>query len=825
MERPNIRLSTTFGTTSSYSSPRGGGSDEEFVPRDRAAHAANLAFQIDKAMAMAEVREAALASSSNGFYLEFDSAEDVGFAVNSLEDRRQGVRLLNVHEENGITKATVFVPNVKRSFHKAKIERYSDPSKDSEKGNPSGKSLLNNIETISIGSVRSFWTDSLDRLPAYCVPEWVEIWLHSAAKADAGVVEDFFVLLDNLNIEHRDESISFPERFVVLIRADLRNLELLVDCCDSLAEIRASTAATSFFTNLSGREQREWVDDLLGRIDFRKGPSVVCVLDSGVNAAHPLLSPVSTQETLLSANPDWGIGDNVRHGTSVAGIAVYGDLKSLLESGERVFVDHRFESVKIVEAGKENDRELYGAISMQAASRIEVQSSERNRIFCSAVTGDEFEKTDGKPTSWSAAIDELVARPGEEGAELFVVSAGNVNAIDLREAGYPGANEIRSVKSPGQAWNALTVGGYVEEDLPDSDVSKHGFFPVASKGSLSPYSSTSLSWGKRTPVKPEILCPAGCMITNGRDYFSDPSLSVLSTSAEFLKTPFEPFYATSAAVSYAAWMASEIENAYPDFWPETIRALMVHSAEWTEQMKSLYCGTRAKDVKRGGRRALLRTCGYGIPSLDRALSCAANRVNLIVEDKLKPFRQDPGADPKLNDMRYYCLPWPKDILQDLGVSVNARLKITLSYYIEPSPSGVGWNDKYRYPSFGLRFDVNRPDEDLDSFLGRVNANMRNEGESPSQPGSSLWYIGSENRGEGSIHSDFIHASAIELSSIEYVAVYPVCGWWHTRKHLERANSMARFSLVVSIETPDVGVDLYNEVLHQIDLKSPVAIGL
>lgn len=250
---------------------------------------------------------------------------------------------------------------------------------------------------------------------------------------------------------------------------------------------------------------------------------------------------------------------------------------------------------------------------------------------------------------------------------------------------------------------------------------------------------------------------------------------------------------------------------------------MVHSAEWTEQMKSLYCGTRDKDAKRGGRRTLLRTCGYGVPSLDRALSCAANRVNLIVEDELQPFRQESGADPKLNDMRYYCLPWPKDVLQDLGVSVNAKLKITLSYYIEPSPSGVGWNDKYRYPSFGLRFDVNRPDEDLDTFLKRVNASMRDEGKSSSQSGSPLWYIGSENRDEGSIHSDFIDASAIELSSIEYVAVYPVCGWWHTRKHLERANSVARFSLIVSVETPDVDVNLYSEVLHQIDLKSSVAI--
>lgn len=133
-----------------------------------------------------------------------------------------------------------------------------------------------------------------------------------------------------MGIEHKSESTRFPERCVVLMRATLTDLESLVACCGYLAEMRAATTATSFFTNLSGQEQSEWVDDLFARINFEEGVPVVCVLDSGVNAAHPLLSPVSAQETLLSVNPDWGIGDNIKHGTSVAGIAVYGNLKSLL---------------------------------------------------------------------------------------------------------------------------------------------------------------------------------------------------------------------------------------------------------------------------------------------------------------------------------------------------------------------------------------------------------------------------------------------------------------------------------------------------------------
>ena len=223
MERPNIQLPLKFGTTSEYSRPNGGGSENNYVSRDRKTHAARLLSQIDKAIMEAEAREAS-SCSSGGFYLEFDSADDAEFAVNSLEDKRQGVRLLNVHAEGGVTKATVFVPNEKKTFHKEKIERYSDPNKDTKKGNPSGMPLLNNIDNIVAGNVYSLWTDSPDRLPSAHVPKWVEVWLHSEAKAEVDVVDDFFALLDSMGIDHKSESIRFPERCVVLIRATLTDL-------------------------------------------------------------------------------------------------------------------------------------------------------------------------------------------------------------------------------------------------------------------------------------------------------------------------------------------------------------------------------------------------------------------------------------------------------------------------------------------------------------------------------------------------------------------------------------------------------------------------
>ena len=42
---------------------------------------------------------------------------------------------------------------------------------------------------------------------------------------------------------------------------------------------------------------------------------------------------------------------------------------------------------------------------------------------------------------------------------------------------------------------------------------------------------------------------------------------------------------TSPATALASRMAARLISAYPDYWPETIRGLMVHSARWTPAME------------------------------------------------------------------------------------------------------------------------------------------------------------------------------------------------------------------------------------------------
>lgn len=171
----------------------------------------------------------------------------------------------------------------------------------------------------------------------------------------------------------------------------------------------------------------------------------------------------------------------------------------------------------------------------------------------------------------------------------------------------------------------------------------------------------------------------------------------------------------------------------------------------------------------------------------------------------------------MNEMHIHTLPWPTDVLKDLGNEL-VTLKVTLSYFIEPGPGEVGWKDKYRYPSCGLRFDVINSDEDIEDFKKRINVKMRGDdkkdkGEGTS--GSDRWYLGTVNRDVGSIHSDFCELTAVELCESKNIAVYPIVGWWRERSYLDKYDSTIRYSLVVSLSTPKQDVDFYTPIMTEI----------
>jgi len=697
----NIFLSNT-STTNAFSAK---GMATKKIPKFKNpnVHANYIRKRLNEEYARSkEQKKSAAIKYKKGTYLQFEGSPGYDLKIDSLNNQKMGIKLLNIQQKkvNGdknVQQATVYIPDGKENYFLNKVNDFFE--KTTVKGLPRNSDLINSINDINLAMVDAFWTGDKKKIPIKN-KSWCEVWIdydsRDLNKVRSNIdktVSEFIQTCSSLKIDVDDKIIEFPERCVKLIYANKKQLSELIKASDAIAEFRSAPIDVNFFTQLNGNQQQEWIDDLLSRTSFTIGDVAVCVLDTGVASEHPLLKPtIKNDDAIQVENDQWSLQDKNGHGTEVAGIAVYNDLRKVLSDSNKVIINHGLESVKILPDNFKNRPELYGYITQNAVNLAEINNPTTKRIICMAITDSDFDPEDGSPSSWSAAIDQITAGDSEDDSSknLFFISAGNVNPEEAHDGGYPMSNIVHPVEDPAQSWNALTIGAYNDDIEVKNPVFKD-FSPVADKGELSPYSSTSVSWSNSWPVKPELLLNGGNMVTNGNDFDSDEELGLLTTNSKFTNTPLSSIWGTSSAVAQASWMAAELYSAYPNMWPETCRALLVHSAEWTPQMRDQFL---CDDKKTSGRRQLLRTCGYGIPDLNRAKESRENAVNLIIQDVIQPYTKD----GKMNEMKFHEIPWPKEILQDLG-EANAKLKVTLSYFIEPGPGRIGWKNKYRYSSF------------------------------------------------------------------------------------------------------------------------------
>ena len=144
----------------------------------------------------------------------------------------------------------------------------------------------------------------------------------------------------------------------------------------------------------------------------------------------------------------------------------------------------------------------------------------------------------------------------------------------------------------------------------------------------------------------------------GRSVRLPDDLGLLTTYRDPATRHFDIFRDTSAATAMAGNLVGRILAALPERWPETVRALMIHSAEWTIPMHQQFDAAASEQQK----RALLRKYGYGVPSYERAVLSAANDLTIIAEEELQPFWKE-GGSIKTRHMNLHEFPWPRTELQ------------------------------------------------------------------------------------------------------------------------------------------------------------------
>jgi hypothetical protein len=766
-----------------------------------------------------------------GLYLAVEGM--VGGRLPDLNWSSKDIRMGAVRvAPNGAEVGILFVPEKSEAFLTTNVSEYAHQRTPADK--PKHENKFAPVESIRAGDVLSLWTDPRP-LPVDGEMMWWECWVWSDRASN------FLTLVQKLEVRASDRRLHFPELEVVPIYTDFRTLQRIIQNSDAIEELRRASDSPVFFTRTERKNQTAWTDNLSARISWpQTHETAVVILDGGVNRAHPLLSGALRQEDCLTINEAWGSDDHdtMGHGTNMAGTVLYADLTYPLSDQRQISLDYHIESVKFLPPPgfTSNDPASYGAITQAAVGLAEINSPDTRHVYCMAVTND---FSGERPSSWSAALDQICAgvMPGDSSDQhgalprrLFLVSAGNVpdasdpaDVADLDE--YP-------VLDPAQAWNSIAVGGFTDKvDVALEDGLKD-WVGLAAAGDHSPYSRISTDWNhSRTPIKPEIVFEAGNKAKNptGTEILSGvDSLSLLTTNRDFLKEPLTTFWATSAATAQAAGMAAEIMTKHPTYWPETIRALLVHSAEWTPAMKERIkaCKGTKKDAI-----ALSRQFGYGVPSLTRALASAENDLALIAQATIQPFKRDLKTNkargmslggPTFNEVHYYAVPWPISSLEALAEK-NVQLKITLSYFIEPSPGETAPVTPARYQSHGLRFEVKRAGETATIFKKRINRLERGDEKLPPTETDSRWLFGSNSIAAGSLHCDVWTGPAAELAARGLIAVFPVSGWWRYRTHLKRSESQTRYSLVVSIASDDVDVKLYTEIADLIRITPEIEI--
>lgn len=804
--------------------------DKKVVPgRDRYSHGAALQSQLESlkhSMQLArEAQEEAGLIGESGLIVEFESFPDIELAFESLARERSGIELLNVRHGLNRTYATVFVPDGKLKILENIVQEYIDEKRDRNGDLRDHGNLINTIQRIRAGALKALWTDTPQAFPEKDEEKlWWEVWL-PVRKDRKATLSTFRELAEAQDFRISSGFLEFPERTVLLAHATKKQMSRSIMTLNSIAELRRAKETADFFDTLMPQEQAEWLDDLLSRAQIAGQEEIVpfiCLLDTGVNNGHPLLSGFLAAQDLHTVEPAWGMNDSEGHGTAMAGLALAGNLTDSLESEDPIQIGHRLESVKLLPTDGANDRDPnhHGFLTIEAVSRPEVTSPNHKRAFCMAVTARD-DRDRGRPSAWSATLDRLASDADGDGntPRLFIVSGGNI--FDPNAWGdYPMSNRTDGIHDPGQAWNILTVGAYTELTRitePDTDA----FSPIAEQGGLSPFSTTSCTWQPHWPLKPDIVCEGGNAAKDTLSAIWMPSLSLLTSYYRPNQRLFTTANATSAATALAGRMAAQIMAVYPELWPETLRALMVHSAEWTDAMRAMFLPQKGLPLKKD-MEDLVRHCGFGVPDINRALWSMSNSLTMVIEERLTPFKREQNKQPTLGDMHLHELPWPISELESLG-ETEVEMRVTLSYFIEPNPSSRGVRSRYRYESHGLRFDVKRPLESIDVFRARINAKARDEEEGDRiKNDDPKWLLGISRRHRGSLHSDIWKGSAVDLASRGVLAVFPTVGWWKTRTRLERYEKTARYTLVVSIRAPEVDVDLYNSIANQISV--PVEIG-
>lgn len=306
------------------------------------------------------------------------------------------------------------------------------------------------------------------------------------------------------------------------------------------------------------------------------------VIDDLITTAHPLLGSVVVEQKQFPAGMT--LNPPSQHGTQVAGVAAYGDLRPYVSTTAALPKPHPVYGARIMHTDPRSvsgvavadplHAQLERALTWLASKGVKV-----------AVCSINFPYPDERllPSESAAVIDRL----SRDLDMVVVVSAGNVDnvaPVHHWKHDYPDYLNTDSarVADPGTAALALTVGAVARYANPAS-AGTGGSVPIAQIDQPSPFTRVGPTRGRNRSGtrKPEFEAHGGNFShdpNNGAVAGGDPSLGVITLSHDGLTSAFTAVDGTSFAAPYVAYQVAEIATRYPDASANLLRALTALSA-------------------------------------------------------------------------------------------------------------------------------------------------------------------------------------------------------------------------------------------------------
>jgi hypothetical protein len=544
----------------------------------------------------------------------------------------------------------------------------------------------------------------------------------------------------------------------------------------------------------------------------------VCVLDSGMQEEHTLLSPAIDKAHSYCFLPgkSGDTADYVKpggHGTRVGGAVLYGE--SVPKAGTPALTLW-LQNARVLDDRNTMPVELFPPQVIRAAVERFHNGPRHTRIFNHSINAQAYCRT-RYMSAWAAEIDHLSSQHDI----LIIQSAGNLategnppfpGVKNYLEGGcdYPKYfyEPSARIANPAQSLQALTVGsiayGLLEEGQWRSFASRPGHPSAFSRSGP----------GIWSVIKPEVVDYGGDDVrTKTTPVQVQAGGAIAAACPELVRSTLHsagPAFdrddsGTSFSAPKVARIAAHLQALLPMEPALLYRALIVQSARWPDWAEEKLAEARRLGPDDAPRREeliseltrVVRCIGFGAPDESRATLNTDHRVTFVTQGE---------ARIKAGECHIYEVPIPLELRRQ-GDEFDIRIDITLSYAAQPRRTR---RNLRRYLSTWVDWKASRLGEGIDAFRVRALKDETFDGEPV--VGSALpWtlnesstsgFVRETKRNNGTVQKDWAVVKSNALPSDFCIAVVGHEGWSRD------PDTSARYTAAVTFEILGQEIPIY-----------------